>query len=69
MNTTTITRCNATHTSLGELFIVSVNPSYEHRQMFDVVIEGSGRNSVLITGTKEDLMKIAQSLNRAISQI
>ena len=68
MNNTT-TRCNATHTSIGELFIVSVNPSYEHRNMFDLVIEGGGRNSIIITGNKEDLSKIAFSINRTISQI
>lgn len=64
----TITTCSAIHTT-EELFIVSVKPSYDNKTMFDLVIEGEGKNVVFITGSKEELSKVASAINRAIANV
>jgi hypothetical protein len=56
----TITTCSAIHTT-EELFIVSVKPSYDN--------EGEGKNVVFITGSKEELSKVASAINRAIANV
>jgi hypothetical protein len=67
--TNTINICNATHTTLGEVFVTSIGKSQEHKNMFDLLIEGEGRNAVFVTGTKEDLMRVASAMARAVRQI
>lgn len=61
--------CNATHTTLGEVFVTSIAKSEEHKNMFDLLLEGEGRNAVFITGTKDDLVRIVSALGRAVRQI
>jgi hypothetical protein len=65
----TVNACNAVHTSLGEVFVVSMSPSFEHKGMHDLLVEGDGKNAVFITGSKDDLIRICSAMNRAIQQI
>ncbi len=37
--------------------------------MFDLVIEGEGKNVVFITGSKEELCRISSAINRAIANV
>jgi hypothetical protein len=60
----TVNTCSAIHTSVGEMFVISIHPSYEHKGMFDMILEGEGKNSVLITGSKEELSRIGFSILR-----
>lgn len=64
LNTTTVNTCSAIHTNVGEMFVISTQPSYEHKGLFDLVIEGEGRNAVIITGSKEELTRIGFSILR-----
>ena len=64
LNTTTVNSCSAIHTNVGEMFVVSTQPSFEHKGHFDLIIEGEGRNSVIITGTKEELSKFGFAILR-----
>jgi hypothetical protein len=63
----TVNTCSAIHTTIGEMFVISIQPSYEHKGMFDLMIEGEGKNTVFITGTKEDLSRIGFSMMRCIN--
>lgn len=64
MNVTTVNTCSAIHTNIGEMFIIAVQPSYEHKGMFDMTIEGEGRNAVMFTGTKDELSKLGFTILR-----
>jgi len=61
---TKVNACSALHTQIGEMFVISIQPSFEHKGMYDLTIEGESRNAVLITGTKEELNKFGFSLLR-----
>lgn len=67
MINTKVNVCSALHTQIGEMFVISIQPSFEHKGMYDLTLEGEGRNSVFITGTKEELSKIGFSLLRCVS--
>jgi hypothetical protein len=69
MTTTTTNKCCAIHTQIGEMFVISLQPSYEHKEMFDLTIEGEGKNKVFITATKEELSKIGFSILRCSANI
>lgn len=64
---TKVNACSALHTQIGEMFVISIQPSYEHKGMFDLTIEGEGKNSVFITGSKEELTKIGFSMLRCVT--
>jgi hypothetical protein len=63
----TINTCSSVQT-LHEQFIVSVSTIGEDG-FYNLLIEGEDRNSVQISGPKEDLTKIAFAITRAINNI